>query len=447
MCVIASGYAAYYLDYYYRDSYTEGFIFITSVMVIIFVNNYLLGRFELYGEKSQLSNLNIFLSVIKAGIIQFLLLNTFVITIGFEVDPRTFILIFTILTSLSIIMMRFMARFLTRSLSAKRFHSRQIVIVGSQERRGIVTDLLKNQLSWGHDVIGFLALDGKDLGQENVIGMLEDLPSLLKSRPIDEVVFALNADVKLDFGGYLDLCRKTGTPVRILPSLWSPAGPSVSVEHCQNIPFITFNIESFDAHGLLYKRGLDILGGLVGFIILVVIYPFIAVAIKLDSPGPVIFSQKRKGKHGRTFNLYKFRTMGEDAEKIKRELLAQNEMGGLMFKIENDPRITRVGKWLRKTSLDEFPQFINVLKGEMSLVGTRPPTLDEVEKYQTEHLKRIAAKPGITGMWQVSGRNKITDFEKVVALDCKYLDDWHFVDDLKILLKTVWVILLRKGAA
>jgi lipopolysaccharide/colanic/teichoic acid biosynthesis glycosyltransferase len=175
-------------------------------------------------------------------------------------------------------------------------------------------------------------------------------------------------------------------------------------------------------------------------------YPIIGLAIKLDSPGPVLFKQKRVGQNGRIFHLCKFRSMYIDAEEQKEHLSAQNEMQGAMFKIQHDPRVTRVGKWLRKTSLDEFPQFVNVLKGEMSLVGTRPPTPDEVERYRPEHLRRISAKPGITGLWQISGRNKITDFEQVVELDCKYLDRWRFYDDIKILLRTVYVVMQRKGA-
>ena len=176
-------------------------------------------------------------------------------------------------------------------------------------------------------------------------------------------------------------------------------------------------------------------------------YPFVGAAIKLDSPGPVLFKQERVGRHGREFLLYKFRSMYQDAEQRKQEFLERNEMQGAMFKLKDDPRITRVGKWLRITSLDEFPQFLNVLGGEMSLVGTRPPTPEEVEEYKPWHLRRISAKPGITGLWQVSGRNKITSFDNVVELDCKYLEHWRFADDLKILFKTILAVLLRRGAA
>ena len=150
--------------------------------------------------------------------------------------------------------------------------------------------------------------------------------------------------------------------------------------------------------------------------------------------------------HGRRFNLYKFRSMTIDAESQKAKLIAKSEMNGPIFKMDNDPRITRVGRFLRKTSLDEFPQFINVLKSEMSMVGTRPPTPDEVKQYEDWHRRRISMKPGITGLWQVSGRNKITDFTEVVKLDLKYIDRWQFWHDLAILWKTVWVVLARKGA-
>lgn len=174
--------------------------------------------------------------------------------------------------------------------------------------------------------------------------------------------------------------------------------------------------------------------------------PVLALAIKLDSPGPVLFKQKRVGQNGRIFSMYKFRSMYVDAEERKQELLAQNQMQGLMFKVQDDPRITRVGRFLRKTSLDEIPQFINVIKGEMSLVGTRPPTLEEVNQYEAWHRRRISMKPGITGLWQVSGRNKVNDFNEVVRLDLAYIDQWHFLKDIKIIFKTIWVVLKRKGA-
>ena len=197
---------------------------------------------------------------------------------------------------------------------------------------------------------------------------------------------------------------------------------------------------------LLIKRVMDIAGGIVGMLITIIFFPFVAIAIKLDSKGPVLFSQVRIGRNGRRFKIYKFRSMYLDAEERKKELEKQNEMQGLMFKIENDPRITRVGKFIRKTSIDELPQFYNVLKGDMSLVGTRPPTADEFEKYNQYYRRRISMTPGLTGMWQVSGRSEIENFDEVVKFDLEYIDNWSLMLDIKILFRTIWVVFAGRGS-
>ena len=210
---------------------------------------------------------------------------------------------------------------------------------------------------------------------------------------------------------------------------------------------------------LLGKRILDIIGGLVGCLITIVLFIFIAPAIKKESPGPVFFTQTRIGKNGRKFKMYKFRSMYMNAEEMKKELMDQNNMkDGMMFKMDFDPRVignkilpdgqkkTGIGDFIRRTSLDEFPQFFNVLKGDMSLVGTRPPTLDEWEKYELRHRARLSIKPGITGLWQVSGRSKITDFEEVVKLDKQYITDWSMGLDFRILFKTIQSVIKKEGA-
>jgi len=190
----------------------------------------------------------------------------------------------------------------------------------------------------------------------------------------------------------------------------------------------------------------DLAGGIVGLFVLILLYPFLAVAIKLTSKGPVLFKQVRVGKNGKRFVIYKFRSMAADAEKRKKELEKLNECDGAVFKIKDDPRVTRIGKIMRKLSLDELPQVFNVLKGEMSLVGTRPPTPDEVAKYQKWHHRRISIRPGITGLWQVSGRNKISNFDEIVRLDLKYIDNWSIWLDIKIIFKTVIVLFKRDTA-
>ena len=203
----------------------------------------------------------------------------------------------------------------------------------------------------------------------------------------------------------------------------------------------------------MLKRCMDIVGGLVGMIITIIIGIFIAPVIFIKSPGPVIFKQWRIGRNGKKFQIYKFRSMYLDAEERKAELMAKNKIkDGMMFKLENDPRIIGgengkgIGNFIRNTSLDEFPQFLNVLKGDMSLVGTRPPTMDEWEKYKLHHRKRMAIKPGLTGLWQVSGRSDITDFEEVVKLDTEYINNCSISYDILIILKTIKVVLFRKGS-
>lgn len=197
---------------------------------------------------------------------------------------------------------------------------------------------------------------------------------------------------------------------------------------------------------LLVKRLMDIVGGLIGCLITIIFTPFVALAIRLDSKGPVFFSQTRIGRNGRRFRIYKFRSMFTDAEERKKELEAQNEVEGLMFKMENDPRITKVGRFLRKTSIDELPQFFNIVKGDMSLVGTRPPTVDEFEQYNQYYRRRLSMTPGLTGLWQVSGRSDIENFDEVVKLDLEYIDNWSLGLDIKILFKTIKVVFTGRGS-
>ncbi|MCD7826886.1 MAG: sugar transferase [Clostridiaceae bacterium] len=218
-----------------------------------------------------------------------------------------------------------------------------------------------------------------------------------------------------------------------------------SVERIGNYVVLTTGMRLVTLKQIVLKRLLDIAGGLFGCLITVLAAILFAPIIYVQSPGPIFFTQNRVGKNGRIFKIYKFRSMYPDAEEQKQELLSENKMNGLMFKMQNDPRILPIGKFLRKYSIDELPQFFNVLKGDMSLVGTRPPTVEEFEQYELHHRGRLNARPGITGLWQVSGRSDITDFEEVVEMDTQYIENWTIAGDIRILGRTVLKVFSGDG--
>lgn len=276
---------------------------------------------------------------------------------------------------------------------------------------------------------------------------------------VDEVVISLPEDFK-STGDIMGKLAEMGIVVHMELEAFAELGwQRQEIEKIAGKTVLTIGMNMATPAQLLLKRGMDILGGLAGCLITAVLTIFIGPAIYIQSPGPIFFAQTRVGKNGKLFKMYKFRSMYLDAEARKAELMAENRVGGgLMFKLDFDPRIIGskklpdgtvkkgIGNFIRDWSLDEFPQFWNVLKGDLSLVGTRPPTVDEWDKYELHHRARLATKPGITGMWQVSGRSKITDFEQVVALDKKYIQEWSMGLDLRILCQTVLVVLRRDGS-
>jgi len=274
---------------------------------------------------------------------------------------------------------------------------------------------------------------------------------MLMKTPVDEVHFVFSLDRKNEFGDILPLlnaCDSMGRTARIILDTFDLPVSKSFVSSVGTYPVITYHSISLDKFQLFIKAIIDKVGAAIGLVLLAPVFLATAIAIKLDSPGPVFFKQTRAGAHGNEFRMYKFRSMYVGADEQKQALAAMNKVkGGLMFKIDEDPRVTKVGTLIRRTSLDELPQLFNVLKGDMSLVGTRPPTMDEVEKYDPEHWRRISIQPGITGMWQVSGRSEVLDFNDVIRLDKKYIDEWSLLLDLKLILQTVKVVLTMRGAS
>lgn len=279
-----------------------------------------------------------------------------------------------------------------------------------------------------------------------VFGSESDYPEKVKLLALDEVFLYLPNQTKTVVKEIIDTFKIMGVTSHYSIDVADLYTNVSSVDTMAGFTVVSYSMNQVDYNKRMLKRMMDIAGAFIGCIITILVTPFVAAAIKLESKGPVLFKQKRVGRNGRVFHIYKFRSMYIDAEERKKELEAQNEMSGLMFKMEHDPRITKVGSFLRKTSIDELPQFFNILKGDMSLVGTRPPTVDEYEKYNFHYKRRLSMTPGLTGMWQVNGRSEITNFDDVVKFDLEYIDNWSLTLDIKILFQTIGVVLFRKGS-
>lgn len=297
-----------------------------------------------------------------------------------------------------------------------------------------------------YQTVGYIAYT-EDTCTEEHIGYLDNLEDLIREHQIDQLYFMDSLDIPLNVvQKYIDLCVGMGVTMRIIVNTFKRRRCNSYVSTVGTYPIVTYHTVTLNRSEEVIKRIMDILGGLFGIIITSPVMLVTAIAIKIDSPGPVLFRQTRVGKNGRTFTMYKFRSMCDKADDMKKDLIEKSNKDVVMFKLKDDPRITKVGRFIRKTSIDELPQFFNILGGSMSLVGTRPPTLDEVERYDATQWRRISIKPGLTGMWQVSGRSQITDFDEVVKLDTQYIDNWSLFLDIDILFKTVFSVFKRDGA-
>ena len=351
-------------------------------------------------------------------------------------------------------------KFLLRKGIIKPIASRKtmILITTSDKAEELLVNL-KGKLDVSYINGGLIIVDkemtGKEIAGVSVVANKADASVYICRNWVDEVFISLGpayADIEKKI---VDNCILMGITVhQFLAQTVSQPGKIQVVEKIGSYTILSSAINTIRLRDTIFKRIVDIIGGLVGVFFTGILFIFVAPAIYIKSPGPIFFKQWRVGRNGKKFQIYKFRSMYLDAEERKAELMKQNKVkDGMMFKMDNDPRIIGgengkgIGNFIRKTSIDEFPQFFNVLKGDMSLVGTRPPTLDEWEKYELHHRARLAIKPGLTGMWQVSGRSTITDFEEIVKLDTEYITNWSIGKDIKILFKTVYVVLKREGSS
>lgn len=357
-----------------------------------------------------------------------------------DYNSRTLYVIFALISFIFILTEKLFLKLVIANVRKNNRNITPILLFGRGRIAAQINKEINSHPEWGLRIVNKLDLSISPLNFEKV----------LKNSYIEEVFFCIPRSMTKDgfiVDPYLQICEQIGRPARVFINLLDATRMAQWDYHnFLNYPTLLSHTVGFDPDQILFKRIFDLIGSLIGITFLILFYPILALAIKLTSRGPIFFRQVRVGKNGKRFVIYKFRSMTVDAEKKRQELEDQNELNGAVFKIRNDPRVTPVGKLMRMLSLDEFPQFVNVLKGEMSLVGTRPPTPEEVGEYQNWHHRRISIRPGITGMWQVSGRNAIKDFDEIVKLDLKYIDSWSIWLDIKIIVRTVFVVFKRDSA-
>lgn len=413
-----------------------------------------------------------FFSVFKNSVLTYLLLGSMLIVLKIPIIDSRYMLVssfigFTVLCCIS--------RYIIKRVVTGRYtKSKNAAIAGIITTSEIASDFVESvQKDWSLRVTGIALLNNyfnKNSSAETssvalkektkIVDSICDVPVVatdenfidwIRSSPLDEVFINIPSFDSNIMHPVVEELEDMGITVHInIPSIDrfidSSKFNNISCNTFGGNLVATFKPTEKNSTLLVFKRIFDIVVGLIGCLISLPIILITAIPLLIESPGPLIFKQQRVGKNGRLFYIYKLRSMYVDAEQRKAELMKNNKMNGFMFKMDDDPRITKVGKFIRKYSIDELPQFWNVVKGDMSLVGTRPPTIDEFEKYESRHKRRLSMRPGISGMWQVSGRSDIQDFEEVVKLDCKYIDEWSIGLDIKILFKTVKVVLTHEGA-
>ena len=343
---------------------------------------------------------------------------------------------------------------LVRSMALTRLRAAgqgvdRVVIIGAGEVGRTVMRNLIAQPELGYRVVGFLdddpAKSSTDIGPIRALGTLDELPQAIKTNSIDQVIITLPWQYHRKVIRLVTEAEQAGVRARVVPDLFQLSLGGVDVEAVNGIPLISIKESALTGFNRALKRIVDVIIAGLALVVIAPLWALIALAIKLDSPGPVLFRQERVGFRGKPFTLLKFRSMTADAEQQLDRLREQNEAAGPLFKIRDDPRRTRIGRFIRRTSLDELPQFINVLRGDMSMVGPRPGLASEVAQYQDWHRKRLEVLPGLTGLWQVSGRSELT-FDEMVMLDIYYAENWSLGMDLRIIIRTVPQFIFGDGA-
>jgi exopolysaccharide biosynthesis polyprenyl glycosylphosphotransferase len=362
---------------------------------------------------------------------------------------RPFLFAFSMVNLVALVLLRIALRTTAHAVRARGLNTRSVLIVGTGPGAQAHSERIAANPQWGHRLAGYIMLDEIPVAdaapKDKILGNPSSIRRVLCEYVVDEVVVAVPPEHFSNIEPLLMECEQVGVKTRL--ALDFPHRIArMEVEEMDGYPMLTFSTTPAEDASMMTKRAMDIVFSSLFLLTFSWLYAAIALVIKLTSKGPVLFRQERVGMNGRRFTFYKFRSMVIDADRRKEELQHLNEMDGPVFKIKNDPRVTRVGRFLRKFSLDELPQMWNVLKGDMSLVGPRPPVPAEVEKYEFWARRRLSIRPGLTCLWQISGRNSI-NFQQWMELDLQYIDNWTLGLDFKILLKTVPAVLGGRGAS
>jgi exopolysaccharide biosynthesis polyprenyl glycosylphosphotransferase len=412
-----------------------------GMCLIFFTRSY-----NLYGTIQHHSALHEQRMTIQASLTSGLLLcGTLYLSSG-EAISRIVVALMVLFTTVLLCLRRALWRRMVYRRFRAGIETRNVLIVGA----GRVGHALRNHIDTlqhlGFRFKGFVALTEREAesGNADVVGDVRNCLSLARSLFVDEIFFSVPAEEKMVIS-MVEEARIAGIDVRVVPDMYDGLAWNARVEYVGQFPTIPLHRRHFPMGGFMLKRVLDTSVSVIGLLATSPIMLAIAVAVRWDSPGPIFYKAQRIGRKGRTFSCYKFRTMVQNADKLKADLEHMNERDSVLFKIKKDPRITRVGKVLRKYSLDELPQFYNVLKGDMSLVGPRPPMAAEVEQYDLSHLRRLDVLPGITGLWQVEARQD-PSFDSYISLDTAYVENWNLMMDLRILARTVGVVLSGTGS-
>ncbi|MCL4370152.1 MAG: sugar transferase [Chloroflexi bacterium] len=414
----------------------------TAILLVTFV---LKGMYRLPRGVSWLQEVSALFSTTSMGV---MVLFAAVSMTRYPASSRALFIYFWLLAVASVGLGRLAHRLLMLLFRRRGVGVRRVLVVGGGNPLGRrIMHSIATERSGGARVVGFVDVEpGEDFGRFRCLGTCDEVARVVDEQGVDEIVIALPAASNEERMRIIGHCRRRNVSFRVVPDLLQLQIDKVDVDTVNGLPLLAVRSgPQIRGWNLFVKRVLDVTVGVTLLTVLSPVLVLVAVAIKLDSPGPVLFRQTRVGRDGIAFTLYKFRSMKQGAEEELDQVLHMNEVTGPIFKIRNDPRMTAVGRLLRRTSLDEIPQLLNVLYGDMSLVGPRPPLPQEVQKYEEWHLRRLEVSPGITGLWQVSGRSEVP-FDEMVMLDIYYVENWSLGMDISILLRTIPAVLTGGGA-